>query len=116
MKHYWVTTPEYEYEEWVDDYLLADRYPVRDYVSIEAKTKREAIKKGVAKLREDKGSYRDYYHWYWDRNTNPYTGVKAEIATCKHGICECDICTATKDWSECEQCLKEWEQEDGSER
>ncbi len=89
IKHWVVSTPEYEYEEWVDGWILADRYPVTDFTYVGATTKREAIRKGVAELRAKK-QYRDYYHWYWDDHTNPFTGVKAVKAVCEHGYHYCD--------------------------
>lgn len=102
--HWWVTTPEFKYIEPVlDDGSGPEEIGV-DYINVEAKTKREAIVKGVKELRErtkyspDKyyggnplKRYFDprfsYYGWYMDREENPFKGVKAERTQCKHGFC-----------------------------
>lgn len=116
MKHWYVTTPEYTtYYEWeppdtgVDDCF------------VEAPNRREAIKLGVAKMRSTEYArpWKTYYSWAWDRETNPYTGVKAKIAECEHGFCWCgdelpheeprpDICPdCDKKWAlECEHDIR----------
>lgn len=108
--HWIVETPEYEYEEWTDGWILADRYNACDMTSVEAETKREAIIKGVKKLREKRSIFKDYYNWYWDKSTNPYTGVIAEDARCEHGFCRCGDFDGFKHEDQddyCEECDKQ---------
>lgn len=75
LKWYTVVTPPYEH-------LGRGEYPpidppewVRDYVAVQARTKREALVKAVKAFR-DLGS-----PWMKDQDTNrvsPFTGLKAE--------------------------------------
>jgi hypothetical protein len=112
MAHWIVQTPEYEYQEWIDGWILADQYPTRDFVYVEANTRREAITKGVAIMRgkEFYGRYKTYYNWHWDRSSNPFTGVTAQRSLCDHGYCYCDEPTLTHDEEvstieDCEICM-----------
>lgn len=92
--HYTVTTPEYWYIEPVMDDGSGPREYAVESVCVEANTKREAIIKGVKKMRSKEwltryGRRFTYYGWYWDSATNPYTGVKAQSSECEHGFCYC---------------------------
>jgi len=99
MAHWIVETPEFEYQEWIDGWILADQYPARDFTYVEADTRREAIRKGVAKLREEAKEFKwhTYYNWYWDKSSNPFSGVKAQRTLCDHGYCYCDEPSLTHD-------------------
>lgn len=76
---------------------------------VDAPTKREAIKIGVKKMRstEYTPGYKNYYGWYWDESTNPYTGVKAEKAECDHGVCFCEGLGCENELENCPACHKE---------
>lgn len=101
MKHWWVTTPElYHSNGWEEP----PEYYV-DFVSVEAPTKRKALVEAVRKLRAKNSE------WTSESTENPFKGLKAEIADCKHGYCWCDICAEKNDYEECKECLKEWEAE-----
>lgn len=101
--HWVVTTPNFLAGGWDEPY----EYEC-DVTFVEAKTRRQAILAGVKKMRQPEFSngYKTYYRWYWDQATNPYTGVKAEIAECEHGVCYCDLkdCEGQGD---CDVCMLE---------
>jgi len=81
VKPYYVVSPEYSVKEVVLDDGSGPSYPVRDVVEVEANTKREAIIKGVAKMRAHPRSF----GWLTDCDGNPFAGMKAELAVCEHG-------------------------------
>lgn len=107
LKHWMVVTPEYQsLSEYIDGYSLYE--PACDVVSVEAYTKREALIAGVAEMRRKK------LEWIRDQESDkasPFSGLKAESALCSHGYCWCDICTDKPEWSECKECMIEWEVE-----
>jgi len=63
-----------------------------DVVSVEAPSRREAIRRGTPLL---KGWCRDAR----SDGCNPFVGVTAEDPRCPHGVCFCELCD-----SECEAC------------
>lgn len=101
MKHYNVITPD------ITSYYQDDPPEIwRDYVSVEAPNKRQAKVEAVRKFREKNSQ------WARDNTENPFTGLVAEEFKCPHGFCWCDICANDPVFSECVECLKEWEAED----
>jgi len=85
-----------------------------DWVCVEADTKREALVKGVRKLREEKSE------WLEDQasdGASPFTGLKAAKLQCEHDYCHCtlpDCIQPNPEYlllSECPECLKIWEAE-----
>lgn len=98
MKHYNVITPEM-----ITHYQDEPPEIWRDYVSVEANNKREAVVKAVQKFREKKSEWTKY------SQDNPFKGLKAEEPLCEHGFCWCDICPEDPEWRECPECMKEWE-------
>lgn len=112
--HWWVSTPEYEYIDVILDDGTGPSEWSRDVVSVEAPTKRQAIIAGVKQMRSEEffkkmgGRKTTYYGWAWDRDSNPFTGVKAENAECPHGICFCEIPNCLKWNDECKHCNIEY--------
>jgi hypothetical protein len=71
-----------------------------DAVSVEAPTRREAIRKGTPLMK----------NWCQEargNEQNPFSGVKAEPATCPHGVCFCENCPD----AECVPCDEQWKLE-----
>lgn len=105
MKHYNVITPE------MTTYYQDEPPEIwRDYVSVEAKNKAQAKVEAVRKFREKKSDWTKY------NCDNPFRGLKAEEFKCPHGFCWCDICADDPEFSECEECLAEWEKKDNESR
>jgi hypothetical protein len=105
MTHYTVTTPTYLIH-WQDE----PPEECWDWVSVDAASKREAKVKAVARWREKPR------HWQWvsDRDRSgesPFRGLKVSEPLCEHGACWCDICADDPNWTECLQCMAEWEAE-----
>lgn len=100
MTHYNVITPD------ITSYYQDEPPEIwRDYVSVDAKNKKEAKVKAVQKFREKKSEWINQYD-------NPFTGLEVSKPLCEHGFCWCDICAYDPEWRECEECMKEWEADD----
>jgi len=125
--HWFVCTPKYEYEEYTDGWILADRYLASDCVYVEATIKREAIIKGVKELKERSKRHPEswryennpkkyaflghgYYDWYYDKDGNPFTGVTAEKSVCEHGFCWCEEFEHEDQDDYCEECNKKYDE------
>lgn len=105
MTHYNVTTPSYHYQDEPPEECW-------DWVSVDAPDKRTAKTLAVKHWREKKTSY---HQWVRDRDRNkesPFRGLKVDEVKCNHGFCWCDICADDPNWSECAECMKEWEMND----
>lgn len=108
MKHHYIVyTPTYThyYSLW----SLEPPETVCDVVCVEASTKREAKVIAVREMRKQG------LDWVLDQQSDgasPFTGLKADLATCEHGVCWCDLCSSKDSWSECKECMLLWEQED----
>jgi len=113
--HWVVRTPEFEYIEPILDDGTGPIVIGHDAVCVDAPTKRKAIIGGVRKLRSKewlrKYGYRStYYGWTRDKNTNPYTGIRAEKAECEHGFCGCWGITCNKNEDYPYGCIKCWKE------
>src|ERR1700674_701285 len=100
MKHWWVVTPEYgEVIPILDDGSGPMEYQ-SDVVCVDAPNKRAAKVAAVRRLRDlfPNG-------WLRDHDANPFTGLKAEPAECKHGKIACDCERRQDDY--CEECERE---------
>lgn len=78
MKRWGVVTPEYDYTEPILDDGSGPNYSVRDYIEVEARTKRDAIILGVRAMTQ--AGWR-VYPWVYDQRSDnccPFTGVIAE--------------------------------------
>ena len=98
-KHYTVVTSvitSYYEDEPPEDW--------RDFVTVIANTKAEAKVRAVAAFREKKSD------WIIE-GENPFTGLEVTEAGCPHGNCWCDLCERIDGWTECEECMKEWDEE-----
>lgn len=98
-KHYTVCTPTYEH--YYGYYEPSESFA--DCATVIAPNKRKAKVEAVKALRKE-GS-----DWFDDIDKSPFTGLEIFEAGCSHGNCWCDLCSALPDWSECEECMREWE-------
>lgn len=94
MTHYVVFSPEIQMYD--GDELDPPEYGCC-VVSVDAKNKREA--KSLA-IKQDR--FEKWMRFSSDNRSNPFTGLKAEIHICPHGICHCELCN-----KECEDCTAE---------
>lgn len=104
LKHYWVHTPNYTYTEPIFEDGSGPSYNICDVVCADGYNKKDACRNAAKKLAKIKDG-----HWQQCRSdgVNPYQGLKAELATCKHGVTCCD-CEKNED-DYCEECYKEEE-------
>ena len=76
---YLVLTPKFDYTEWINEYG-GPTYPVRDFVEIVAKNKKDAVALGVKYMLTHRYSKEQGYKYVHDRRSDglsPYVGVRA---------------------------------------
>jgi hypothetical protein len=106
---YSVITPVYSVMEIVID-NMGPTYDVQDWVDVVATSKREAVQIAVRDWLTENLPYRDK-NYVQDRKRDglcPWTGIRAEIMRCPHGV-ECPIGFKDDFW--CDQCQEEWDKE-----
>jgi len=85
VRHWMVSSPEMSVVIPILDDGTGPLEYFHDVAWVEATSKREAIRLGTPKLTEWASQARSY-------GLNPFVGVRAELATCEHGVCYCDMC------------------------
>ena len=78
LRHYYVVSPEYG----VMDVIVDGQGPMEygcEVIEVDARTKREAIIKGVAIARKNT-RYDSYFNHEWDGSSPPWKGWHAELA------------------------------------
>lgn len=103
MPHYVVTTPRFTLY-WEG----SEPEQVREWATVEAEDKRQALIRGAVSLRESGSAYMNLR----SKDENPYRGLEVNEGKCKHGHCWCDFCTKRNDWIECPDCMREWYADD----
>lgn len=83
-RHWWVVSPVMSVVVPILDDGSGPTEHYCDVVCVEAATKREALRLGVGLMKE-------WPHEARADDANPFAGVKAEDARCRHGFCGCDL-------------------------
>ena len=80
MKSWFVTTPMYQYTEYVE-HMACPSYDIADFEEVEAETRREAVQIAVRKWLTERDTY---CHGRKSDGLCPWTGVRAEsVDECK---------------------------------
>lgn len=113
-RHYWVETPTVtSYFDWEP--------PEEGHIveCIEASTAKEAksifVRQQYAAFKKN---MMDHYNWFYHiYGENPFVGLKAKSAICKHGYCNCEFLDTCQmydkesDYDYCRYCVREDELE-----
>lgn len=111
LKVYWVETPEYEtYLDYFPEFGTGPRGTVRDFLEVQAHTKRQAVSIAVNQwlaAGKEKYSYDPYYAVGRKQDgLCPWTGIRAEEAKCSHGV-PMPVDFDGDFW--CDECQKDWD-------
>jgi len=109
-KHvYEVVTPTYTVMEIVID-NMGPTYDIKDWTSVEASSKREAVQIAVREWLNEKCLYNEanYVQSRKKDGLCPWTGIRAEILKCPHGV-EMPVGFSDDFW--CAQCEADWKTE-----
>jgi hypothetical protein len=106
--HEWfVTSPEYTYVEIVCEYG-GPSYSTRDWEQVQARTAREAVSIAVKKWLAAPGYEDNWCRYQRADGKSPFTGIRAEIARCEHGV-EMPLGFSDDFW--CDECQARWDAE-----
>ncbi len=109
LHEYFVTSPDYTYTEYIEGLYGGPQYTVNDFEQVQARTKREAVSIAVKTWLAEK-RYGDE-NWSQSQRSDglcPFTGVRAEVAVCEHGV-EMPLGFADDFW--CDQCQTQYDAE-----